>query len=452
MITHRCRGCGVQLMLEDRWAGQQGRCPHCRAVLDVPSTAGPPPAAEPPVSAPAAAKMPASLRRLLPVIAAGAGGVIVIGLAVVLWGRIFGPAATGEPAQAPAGTTVEEGPTQPEREAPQPSEGPPAVVGGTQAPPGPPAASGPTSLGARQSLPGSAAPPRATRGELTGESQQYDDAQCRQIQARHAVRIPPGATILEVDGVRLPILHPERLAESPAPYLFLPPGSHAVRFRPDDQPATVAIASSLFDEYQEMRRFFGVGTSVRGEELVSRSARALDCHGSPFLLSFAGSGYAAAGDWGAAERKFRRALGVNPAFSPAHLNLAECLLRRSADGEAAREIALAEAFNVGNVFGLAGAVAEFRQRVTDAKAAGPVDAAAISYGFADTGGTELELEQFRRTLAALREADPKARREKAQQVLIAMSEVCRKAGFGEAEEYRQMSVFLAGAAGRAELP
>jgi tetratricopeptide (TPR) repeat protein len=209
------------------------------------------------------------------------------------------------------------------------------------------------------------------------------------------------------------------------------------------------------------------------------------------LLSFAGSGYAAAGDWGAAERKFRRALGVNPAFSPAHLNLAECLLRRSAEGEAAREIALAEAFNVGNVFGLAGAVAEFRQRVTGAKAAGPLDAAAITYGtiealteedrrlaavlegdsknavrgeeraktlhslavhFADTGRPELAQEHFHRALAALREADPKARHEMARQVLLAMSEVCRRAGFGEAEEYRQMSVSLSGATGGAELP
>ena len=501
MFSYQCRGCGVQLMLEDHWAGKQGRCPHCHAALDVPPIAVPPPAAEPvpggqtpvagpPVFTPAAGRLPVPPRRLLLVMAAGTAGMIVIGLAVVLAGRIFGPAASGEPAQAAAERTEEDAPQEAEREVPQPPEESPAVAGGPKAPAGPPVASGPTGIGAEPSSPGSAAPLGATSQGLTGVSRQYDDLQCRLIQARHAIRIPPGATILEVDGVRLPILHPERLAESPAPYLFLPPGTHAVGFRPGERPLSVTIASNLFDEYQGMRRFFGVGGSVRAEELMSRSARVLDCHGAPFLLSFAGSRYAAAGDWGAAERKFRRALSVNPAFSPAHLNLAECLLRRSAEAEAAREIALADAFNVGNVFGLAGAVAEFRQRVTE-KVAGPLDAAAISYvtiealteedrrlvallegaskyavrdeergkilnnlavHFADTGRPERALDHFHHALAALREADPRARYEVARQVLVNMSEVCRKAGFGEAEEYRQMSVSLTGATGSAELP
>jgi hypothetical protein len=438
------------------------------------------------------------------VMAGGAAVMIVLGLAVVLAGRSLMPAAPGDPAQATAGTTEEDGPTAADREASQPADGSSAAAGGAETPPGQVAEPGTTPAGTERPLPGAGAraggvgagdalgmPPGATREGLTGVSRQYDDLQCRQIQARHAIRIPPGATILEVDGVRLPVLHPERLAESPAPYLFLPRGTHAVCFRPNERPVTVTIASNLFDEYQDMRRFFGVGGTVRGEELMSRSARVMDCHGAPFLLNFAGARYAAAGDWGAAERKFRRALVVNPTFSPAHLNLAECLLRTSAEAEAAREIALADAFNVGNVFGLAGAVAEFRRGVTASKLAGPLDAAAFSYvttetlteedrrltallegvskyavrdeergkilnnlavHFADTGRPELALYHFHHALAALREADPGVRYDVARQVLVSMSEVCRKAGFGEAEEYRQMSVSLTGATRSAESP
>jgi|GEM_PF-3255439 len=514
MFSFQCRGCGVQLMLEDHWAGKQGRCPHCRSVLELPLIGGPafaaepapagqpPPAAEPPVVIRAAGKIPVSPRRLLLVMAAA--GMIVIGLALVLAVRGFRPAASDDSAQAPAGATEKGVSPEGDREAPQLAEGSSAVASGPKTPSGQPSGSGPSAAGSGGPSsktgvgPGGLGPAAAGQAPLgaasqglTGVSRQYDDLQCRLIQARHSIRIPPGATILEVDGVRLPVLHPERLAESPAPYLFLPPGTHAVSFRPNERPVTVTIASNLFDEYQDMRRFFGVGGTVRGEELMSRSARVMDCHGAPFLLSFAGSRYAATGDWGAAERKFRRALGVNPAFSPAHLNLAECLLRTSAEAEAAREIALADAFNVGNVFGLAGAVAEFRQRVTASTIAGPLDAAAISYvttetpteedrrlvallegvskyavrdeergkilnnlavHFADTGRPELALYHFHQALAALRDADPGARYDVARQVLVNMSEVCRKAGFGEAEEYRQMSVSLTGATQSAESP
>lgn len=327
---------------------------------------------------------------------------------------------------------------------------------------------------------------------LKGVSREYDDLECRRIQARHGVRVPPGATILQVDGARLPVVLPVRLAESLAPILFLPRGTHRVAFRPGEKPVDVAVASSPSDVYGAMRRFFGVGTAVRQEELLSRSARVMDVHGTPFLLNFSGAGYASAGDWGAAERKFRRALAINPLFPPAHLNLAECLVRRSAHAEAGREIVLAEAFNVGDVFGLAGSIGELRRRLADPRGpALPIDAASLSYGpaepireedrrmvavlegasqyavreeerakilgnlavhFAESGRPELALAHFRNALACLRGADPEPRYRLARQMLGQMSDVCRKASFGEADEYRQMSVSLTGVLRTSEQP
>jgi len=42
MIEHNCPHCGKQLVIEDRYAGQSGKCVHCQGVMQVPkcSTAG----------------------------------------------------------------------------------------------------------------------------------------------------------------------------------------------------------------------------------------------------------------------------------------------------------------------------------------------------------------------------------------------------------------------------
>jgi hypothetical protein len=325
-------------------------------------------------------------------------------------------------------------------------------------------------------------PPPARRGtELTGSSRRYDNLECQQIQARHAIRVPAGATIVEVDGRRLPIARPEVLADAPAPYVFLPRGSHAVCFRPNDFPVPVAIQGDLVEEYESMCRFFGVGEKVKMAELVARAARTMDTHAAPFLVNFMGAHYAAAGQWDVAERKFRRALWINPAFSPAHLNLAECLLRRTAHDEAVREVLLAEAFNVGNVFGMAGAIAASRQRLAvPPDTAGPIDLSAVSYvagetpteedrrltaileglskyavrdedrakilnnlaiHFAESGRPELALYHFHQSLAVVRYAG-EGRFELARKVFGNLKTVCRKAGFAEADEYEQMETLV----------
>ena len=222
-----------------------------------------------------------------------------------------------------------------------------------------------------------------------------------------------------------------------------------------------------------------MSSKIRRQDLLSRAARTMDVHGAPFLLNFMGRAHTGRDQWGAAERKFRRALRVNPAFTPAHLNLAHCLALRHERDEAAREVRLADAFNVGNVFGLNAAIGEFKRRLgisqddrepiefdpavyTAADAGSSSDddrpLTALLQGFskyaeraeerakilnnlavhfADRGRIELALEHFRDALAELKLAGPD-RFELARQVLANMGDACRKAGFEEAEEYEQM--------------
>ena len=324
-------------------------------------------------------------------------------------------------------------------------------------------------------------PPDKTDNRLTGISRRYDSLECQRIQARHGVRIPAAATILDVDGQRLRVSHAGSLASSPAPILFLARGSHAVCFRPNEFPLAVTIESDLVAQYEAMRKFFGVGGEVKAVELISRAAKTMDVHSTPFLLNFSGAHYAAAGKWDVAERKLRRALCVNPAFSPAHLNLAECLIRRNATDEASREVALADAFNVGNVFGLTGAIREYRKRLklpldgeetvdvaglsyvtTEAQTDADLRLAAILEGvskyavrdeqrakilnnlaihFADSGRPELAMYHFHHALEVVLHAG-EGRYDLARQVFANMKRACRKSGFAEANEYEQMEAMV----------
>jgi tetratricopeptide (TPR) repeat protein len=250
-----------------------------------------------------------------------------------------------------------------------------------------------------------------------------------------------------------------------------------VQFAPGERPIEVQIADHLGATYEDMRRYFGLPDAVRSDELFSRGARAMDVHQAPFLLNFMGGSYAAQGQWAAAERKFRRSLRVNPAFAPAHLNLAQCLLKRQDREGAIRELRLAEAFNVGNVFGLNAPVVAMRRELglalddrqpaairgdlyiaaeplteEDERMVAIMEALSkyavreedrgkvlnnLAVHFADSDKTETGLEYFRRALAAFKDAGPE-RFALAKKVLSHMEAACRKAGFEEADEYRRM--------------
>jgi tetratricopeptide (TPR) repeat protein len=314
-------------------------------------------------------------------------------------------------------------------------------------------------------------------GGLSGMSTQYDDLHCRRIQTSFGLAIPDGATVIEVDGDRLPLADVQELQSGIAPVLFLPKGDHAVQFAPNERAIEITIADHLGATYEDMRRYFGLPGAVRSDELFSRGARAMDVHQAPFLLNFMGGSYASQGQWGAAERKFRRSLRVNPAFAPAHLNLAHCLLRRQDREGAIRELRLAEAFNVSNVFGLNAPIIALRRQLElrlddrqpvairaelyiaaeplateDERMIALMEALSkyavreedrgkvlnnLAVHFSDSDKPETALEFFRKSLAALKDAGPE-RFALAKKVLSHMEAACRKAGFEEADEYNRM--------------
>lgn len=327
-----------------------------------------------------------------------------------------------------------------------------------------------------QAPPRSVPPPRGGNS-LSGVSRQYDDLDCQRIQAQHSVRVPSAANILEVDGQRLPLANLAALAECPAPCLYLPRGKHAVKFRKNELPLEVTVASDLSQVYYEMRQFFNAGEKPREAELLSRGAKALDVHNAPFLLNLMGAAHVGKDQSAAAQRKFRRALRVNPLFAPAHLNLAALLYQQGAKAEARQELQLAEATNVGNCFGLSPGIYEVRRQmglppgptsgnelalssyvaqeplseedlrmtalmqglakyaVENAERGKIINNLAIH--FADQGNNEQALDHFRSALAVLKLAGPE-RYKLAQHVLTQMGETCRKAKYEEADEYDRM--------------
>jgi tetratricopeptide (TPR) repeat protein len=323
---------------------------------------------------------------------------------------------------------------------------------------------------------------RPKRGPgMVGISVEYDDIRCQTIQARYSIRIPAGAAMVDVDGFRLPLSNLAELSASPAPFLFLSRGSHRVRFRQNETAITAEIEKDFIDEYSKMRRFFAVDEKVRDRELLQRGARAMDVHGTPFLLNFWGAAYAAQDHWQAAERTFHRALAINPCFAPAHLNLAECLVRRGARDRASAEIDLAEVFNVANVFGITSAISQMRLDMQqsparpshedvavpnyqtsetisdqDKRVVGVLRALAkyavddgdrskilnnIGAHFADIDKPEAALTYYRSALAVARGAG-EDRLSLARQILSHMHDTCSKAGFDEAADYKMMMTLV----------
>jgi Tfp pilus assembly protein PilF len=199
------------------------------------------------------------------------------------------------------------------------------------------------------------------------------------------------------------------------------------------------------------------------------------------LLNFLGAGYAAQSHWEAATRTFERSLAVDPCFAPAHLNLAECYIRRGDRQGAIARIDLAEAFNVGNVFGITSAITRLRKELQlppdqsssaeltlisyetteniteeDRRVVGVLRALAkyavqeeerckilnnIGAHFADCGKPQTALAYFHNALAVARVSGPD-RFQLAHQILSHMRNTCRKAGFAEAADYDTMMAII----------
>jgi tetratricopeptide (TPR) repeat protein len=328
-------------------------------------------------------------------------------------------------------------------------------------------------LTAKTTRPAAKRPPRG----LSGVSNRYNDGECCLIQDTFGFRISPAATIIEVNGEVLPVGNVADFQKAPAPLLLLPAGEHLVRLRPGDGAIAVKQDKHFAQVHAEMRQFFQRGGAFQEGELFSRGAQAMDVHGAPFLLNLMGAAYASKDAWDAAERKFRRALRVNPSYSPAHLNLAFCLHRAGKTDEAKRECLLADAFNIGNVYGLTPAIVKLKrelQLAVDHRETVELSVASyvsleprtvederlealllgiekyatreeeqgkirnnLAIHFADSRRPELALEHFRGALQSLREAGPD-RFKLARQVFSNMHSLCEQSRFPEAAEYAMM--------------
>ena len=237
-----------------------------------------------------------------------------------------------------------------------------------------------TDLQTDTSQPMTKVPSRGKRGL----SQEYDDRQCRQYQSElygiggHGILIPPSAEILEVDGVRLPITGVTKLQKSPYPFLFLPKGIHYVRFRPDEFSVQVKVEQEprnilpeyndgfLRTDYDAMRQYFGLSKAtdpIQLGQIITRAGDAFDGYTQPFLLNIHAAYHISKGENVAARRKYNRALYINPTFSPSHLNLAWIHFNQKQYESAKREVRLAAAFNVGNVFGLKKEIVDLEQEI-----------------------------------------------------------------------------------------
>jgi tetratricopeptide (TPR) repeat protein len=490
------------------WSG----APLEPASFGMPPAGNPLAARVPPTMRPTAAAKPVPEKRAgWPVSWWIGGGVTAVGLVIVAYligrgGREPEPEPAPPAAQAPEenSTPASEPPQVASSAAPQSQRPPkqpksrpaerPEDARATTAEPEPPQTKTPPVRPQQAAAPddpgeivkSSPPPPRVTPpprgpGGLTGVSRQYDDLDCMRIQAQHSVRVPAAATILEVNGQRLAITNLSVLAECPAPYLYLPRGTHAVRFRPRESPIQVSIAGDLSQVYHEMRQFFDAGGSIREVELLSRGAKAMDVHSAPFLLNLMGGVHLGKDQSEPAERKFRRSLRVNPLFAPAHLNLASLLAKRGAAEEARQELELADATNVGNCFGLSPAIGQVRRQLNLPSAQpGTTEIALSNYvtqqslsaedrrltalmqalskyavqdaergkilnnlavHFAETGRTEMALDHFRSALGVLKSAGPE-RYKLAQQVLTTMGQACRDAKYEEADEYDRMRTLV----------
>jgi hypothetical protein len=358
---------------------------------------------------------------------------LVAAIAVALGGAlgVFWAPRTITPTDAPLAKQVDAPPVTS-------TEAPDVDIGSADAPADPsndeiaePPPTAPTEPPKPAPLPAPTVEPAPTQLE-------YDEAHCQAIQALHGVSVPATASIIEVDGRRLPIRNPLVLASARSPYLFLPRGAHAVRFAPDDPLVEFEITGDLAIAYETLQSYFDVAGQIDEQELLTRAAGTLDVFGSPLLLNLMGAAYAGRGQWGAAERKFCRALRVSPAFTPAHLNLAHCLLLRQSQDEAAHEVRLADAFNVGDVFGLNRQIVELKRRLgipLDDRQAIELD---LSKNALEDDPIERAVEELRATLAELMLTTPN-RVDTIRHLFAQMAEVCREAGYEEADEYERMA-------------
>jgi hypothetical protein len=366
------------MQLPDDWAGKQGRCPQCSKVLHIPATR---PAARPesalapqkierptgPLDSgmdwPAASGThPSTIARLWrnPVwIAALLGGVALIGSGLFLLLRND----TARPADGTSAAldrtpdddvhNEEQRRTvfRPQIKSDETNQGPAAAQGNDAR----------ASDMATYKLPGTAKPSGKETGTAaaTGSWGLID----------FGVSVPPGATLIEIDGVTLSIRNPGELVGERDVALVLPLGKHIVRFTKAEAPRTVEPKRWFIDAYREVAARVQDGGRWDFDRLLDQSRQSLDRFTEPLVPHFWGNYYWQEGEFDAAARHYTWALEIAPSFAPAYFNLAALAHERGHDDTAQRYLRLADLWNAQNAYGLSQALSVLRAALGELNAA-----------------------------------------------------------------------------------
>lgn len=166
-------------------------------------------------------------------------------------------------------------------------------------------------------------------------------------------RIPLTAQTTEivVDGIRLPLTPLSGLERFGHPSLYIPRGQHRIGL--GSAPTRVAVSKGSYAQAYRARRQALAASSDGGRKtLLTELARSFDHPRTPEALHLLGLLHHRAGRTAAAARLYARALWINPAFSPSHLDLALLRFEAGARPDGIRELLLARAFNPIDVFGI----------------------------------------------------------------------------------------------------
>jgi tetratricopeptide (TPR) repeat protein len=170
------------------------------------------------------------------------------------------------------------------------------------------------------------------------------------------VAIPPGASIVEVDGVALPVRNPSELAGQAGVPLVLPYGKHVVRFAKTNPPRVIEPKRWFLDAYREAATQVHENGRWSFDRLLELSRRSLDRFTEPLVPHLWGNFYWQEDQHDAAVRHYAWALEIAPTFAPSYFNLAQLSHERGDDDAARRYLRLADLWNAQNAYGLSNAL------------------------------------------------------------------------------------------------
>ena len=352
-VRIRCN-CGYNMELPDEWAGRRGRCPQCARVLDIPAkkpsgsamTPTPPTPLEQAKSA--ATDTHAAWRKSHSLSGNSLWLALLCGGAVLLCAGIFivvkGHNTRGIAAHQDTPGGQRAGKPRVDDE-PRPSVFRPTV---------PDSESRPTRIEATG--PGKS-DSKEKHVEAPSKSPEVPTAARPEVPETWSLRdfgvtIPPGANMIEVDGVELPVRRPANLSVSNGTTLVLSPGKHVVRFSRSDAPRVVEPKRWFLDAYRELSGQMMNDGRWSFDRLLEASGRTLDRFTEPLVPHFWGNYYWQEGQRDAAARQYQWALQIAPTFVPAYFNLALIEQQRGNPRSARRYLRLASLWNTQNAYGL----------------------------------------------------------------------------------------------------